>query len=168
MKNHKLWPIFFLFVFLLNLPSCSTVSTVKSDGRYDYNRLITSIQRGNIEDVKACINAGVDVDRREKDSNNALIVAAASNRLEIVRLLLARGADVNVPGYNDMTALHYRVHAHHFLKEENLQEEIYESEEIMKLLLGNGADIWQENKPGQSVIDLAEDDQELIRFLKGE
>lgn len=58
--------------------------------------LFTAAQDGDLEAVKAAIEAGVDVNAKTKYAATALSFAAEKGHLEIVRFLVEKGADVNV------------------------------------------------------------------------
>ena len=60
--------------------------------------IFTHIRRGLFDNVYNCIEKDkVDVNQRDDDTGNPpLVVAVEENQIEIVKLLLNRGADVNV------------------------------------------------------------------------
>lgn len=59
----------------------------------------------NMESFKALVNApGINLNKRAKNGNDALMIAAWKNNEEAVQTLLSRGAKVNHDGW---TALHY-------------------------------------------------------------
>jgi hypothetical protein len=58
--------------------------------------LVEAASDGNIEAVKQHLNAGTDVDANTDDGFTPLNYAAANGHKEIVELLIAEGADVNV------------------------------------------------------------------------
>ena len=83
--------------------------------------------RGDVPAVEQLLsNPGVDVNSAET-GDTALGTAAAYNRLELVQLLLRRGADPNVAGSENLTALESA--AYHGYAE------------VVKLLLGAGAGV---------------------------
>src|SRR5688572_10133179 len=62
-----------------------------------------------LEDVRRYLDEGGDVNGRF-DSGDTLLINAASNlQMDIVRLLVARGADVNAKGSCAYTPLHHAV-----------------------------------------------------------
>jgi ankyrin repeat protein len=85
-------------------------------------------KEGNIESVKQYLDAGGDVDAKDKYEWTALRWAAAGGQNEIVELLIAKGADVNAKDYRvRRTPLHSAAaHGH---------------KEVAKLLIINGADV---------------------------
>ena len=62
-----------------------------------------SVHKGDIKKVQELLDKGADVN--EWKMGTALIFAASENRLEIARLLIDRGADLNALGKNGWTAL---------------------------------------------------------------
>lgn len=62
--------------------------------------------------ITKLIAAGADVNYRDDGGFPSLIAALSANRadrIDIVRLLIARGADLDQRGVNDWTPLHYAV-----------------------------------------------------------
>ena len=62
-----------------------------------------AVHKGDLKKVQELLDKGVDIN--EWKFGTALIFAASENRLEIAKLLIDRGADVNVLGTNGWTAL---------------------------------------------------------------
>lgn len=60
----------------------------------------------NISKVKMLIALGADVNCKNDVGSPILFEAASQGYLEIVDLLIKKGADVNMKGLNDSTALH--------------------------------------------------------------
>jgi ankyrin repeat protein len=100
------------------------------------------------------MNADFDTPSRNGLKVTPLNSAAAGGRIEIVRLLLARGADPNMRQADDFVPLHAAA--------QNGQHEMVE------LLLKHGADKSLKNKEGKSACDIALESghQELAEFLK--
>jgi ankyrin repeat protein len=61
----------------------------------------------DVDLVRWALDRGIDIEaiRPEKDHATALMIAAAKGNLEIVELLLARGADPAISNHEDRTAL---------------------------------------------------------------
>ncbi len=76
-----------------------------------------------------------------EDGNTALIVASRQNSIELVRLLLRRGANVQARGHRQYTALLMASKSGHV--------------DIVRLLLDNGAEVTEETKHGANVLILA-------------
>ena len=64
--------------------------------RKDGLQLITAAEKGDAETVRLLLEKGVYIHAQDKDGRCALVAAAYKNRLEIVDLLIAAGADVNM------------------------------------------------------------------------
>ena len=64
--------------------------------RKDGLQLITAAEKGDIETVKSLLTTNVYIHTQNRDGRCALVAAAYKNRLEIVDLLIAAGADVNM------------------------------------------------------------------------
>lgn len=112
-----------------------------------------------------------DVEARSAEDESPLMMAALKGQLELARLLIARGADVNKPGW---APLHYAAtHGHLALMQLLLDEHAYidaespngstplmmaahyGSREAVQLLLEAGADPLLKNRLGLSAIDFA-------------
>ncbi|MCF6349084.1 MAG: ankyrin repeat domain-containing protein [Flavobacteriaceae bacterium] len=66
----------------------------------------TLIKQGNLEAVKDMIKAGADVNKKSIGMT-PLMYAARQNRVEIVKLLIANGAELKVKSNKGFTALKY-------------------------------------------------------------
>src|SRR5262250_2369256 len=62
-----------------------------------------------IEDVQRYLDEGGDPNSRTDSRQTLLHIATDNAQVEIVRLLVARGADVNAKGYHGCTPLHIAV-----------------------------------------------------------
>ena len=76
------------------------------EGRKSVTSLHDACWRGDIEQVKAHILQGADVNARDKLGRTPLHIAAAFGHEEIARLLISKRADVNGLDGNGRTALH--------------------------------------------------------------
>jgi len=70
--------------------SCPTVGTAQVN-----DDLHKAVADGDISRVTALIDKGVDLNARDGTGQTPLMTAANNNRVEILRLLLQKGADVN-------------------------------------------------------------------------
>lgn len=66
--------------------------------------LMLAAFRGDVSTVKSLLQAGVDVDDRDKDGDTALMFAAYRGHTEIVSLLLDYGANIYARARNGWTA----------------------------------------------------------------
>lgn len=114
----------------------------------------------------------IDVEPRNKVDESPLMLASLGGNLQTVKLLIARGADVNKPGW---TPLHYAATRGHLdvmrvLLDENayidaaspngttplMMAAFYGTPSAVKLLLEAGADPMLKNQLGLTAIDFAQ------------
>ena len=68
--------------------------------------ILKAVQQGDVYTVKEAIKNGVNVDSRKSEgSDTPLIIASLNGNIEIVKLLLAAGADVRLTGDFEVTAV---------------------------------------------------------------
>lgn len=91
----------------------------------DDNDLIKAAGRGDVQRVKALIDASADVNAKDKKGRTALMEAAFSGHADIVTLLLDKGADIQASDRFGDTALTLAADSH--------------KTEVVKLLLNKGA-----------------------------
>ena len=111
----------------------------------------TSLQE---EMVKIFLANGVNVNKLDcEEEDTALICAVRKENIDLVRLLLANGADVNVTNHWGDTALMWAIEV--------------ENVELVQLLLDNGADVNAREKNGVTALLLAanEEKTEMVKFL---
>jgi len=72
----------------------------------EVNTFCKLITTGNIEAVKSMIAAGTDINQKSVGMT-PLMYAARYNRVEIVNLLIAKGADLKTKSNRGFTALEY-------------------------------------------------------------
>jgi ankyrin repeat protein len=95
------------------------------DQAYSFDQLITAIQKNNIDLIRTLINN--DNVNLHKNGTTPLHHASSIGNTEVVKLLIEKGADINVKNNFGSTPLHYASN------EGNT--------EVVKLLIDNGADI---------------------------
>jgi ankyrin repeat protein len=84
--------------------------------------------RGDIEEAREVLDTNVDIDAEvDEDYGNPLQVASVYGHIAVVRLLLEKGADVNVQGGQWGSALQAASYWGH--------------QAVVRLLLENGADV---------------------------
>ncbi len=115
-------------------------------------------EEGNLEEVQALINAGADVNARDKGSYSALIRMLGgwnSEKIKIFRALLAAGANVNARGSDGTTAL---------MQASCNGDEI----EVVRALLASGANVNVVRANGDTPLKLASENGngEIVQLLK--
>jgi ankyrin repeat protein len=96
---------------------------------------VNAAYKGSIEEVKQHLDAGTDVNAKDKYGRTPLHRAALKGHMEIVELLIANRADVNTMTNTGFTPLHVAALKGHM--------------EIAELLIAKGADVnAKENEKG--------------------
>lgn len=75
------------------------------DGNTESFALHKAAYEGNLEEVKALIAKGADVNAKAQNGRTALFVAANKGYADLAELLIAKGADINVKDNTGKTAL---------------------------------------------------------------
>lgn len=135
---------------------------------------IEAIKRDDIITVKALIEAGADINAKDKSGETSLHIAAVRGYQEIASLLIVEGADVNSRNARKLTPLHAAAWSGH--KETvallidnganiNVKDEdgvtplhvsaLSGSHQTMALLISHGADINARNKYGMTPLHAA-------------
>jgi ankyrin repeat protein len=97
---------------------------------------------GDVEKVKAILKASPDVmNEKDEDVFTPLHIAAAFDFVEVAKVLLAQGADLEAKNFTGQTPLHMAVKAGH--------------EEMVKLLLDKKADVHAKDKAGATPLHYA-------------
>lgn len=109
---------------------------------------------GDVEEVRAILESGADVNWRDSIGETAIFGAAGWGHAEVVRYLIEKGAQLsfqeNGTGY---TALHWAARS---------------NVETAKLLVEAGANVLAETESGQLPIDIAHEYGKgaIVRYLK--
>ena len=106
-----------------------------------------------LDAARFLLNAGADVNTRDKSGETPLIQAAGLGYQEVVALLLEQGAEVNIRNEDEETALSKAVRSGY--------------SEICETLLVAGADIQTQNDMGQylSDVSLPRKHQQVLNIL---
>ncbi len=68
--------------------------------------------RNQTEAAKLLVDAGATVDAQNKDGMTALMIAASHGNIELVRMLLAKGANPAKPDYTGRDAVGWAAEGH--------------------------------------------------------
>ncbi|MCP4981490.1 MAG: hypothetical protein GY935_13460 [Gammaproteobacteria bacterium] len=139
-------------------------------------RLHLPASAGDMDKVRTEIEGGRDVDSKDAAGQTALMYAAENGRIEVVKYLVSKGADVDAiaGGFGRGTALIYAASTNRLevisyliksgadvnaVTKHNETALVWATAkghlEAAKLLLENGADITIKNKKDQTAIDIA-------------
>lgn len=66
-------------------------------------------RHGRIQQVKKCLEIGVEPNSKDKDGNTILIIAAQNGNKALVKLALRHGALINMTNMMGNSALHFAV-----------------------------------------------------------
>jgi len=114
--------------------------------------LHTAVVQGNLEAVKQHIKAGSDLDISEPSGGSSpLITASVFGKVEIARVLVEAGANVNFKNNEGSTALHSAA--------------FFCYPEIVELLLDNGADKSIRNNSGSTALESVTAPFELVKGI---
>jgi hypothetical protein len=151
--------------------------------------LMSAVDDDNLEMITTLLDAGAEVDARDKAGETALMIAS-ERQLDVVKLLLARGAKVNSKdkaGWTPLMRASYNapymghpaivevlldrgadLNARGSLGETALMLASERHLDVVKLLLNRGAEVNAENSQRHTALDIAEHENstETIQLLK--
>ena len=161
-------------ILMINVPlaavdvnGCKDNTKCNKTSQCSWEKLSSAVRSNHLDFIKNCLKQGAKVKNEAGGENPLLVTASIYNHLEIIKLLLDHGADINAAGENNMTALHFRVHIHLVDQATGASsEELERSYSVIRFLLDSGADIYHRNTGGQTAIDLAEDNEQILKLLK--
>ena len=168
-KHMKLTRVVVLAVLIaaLLLPGCgkSPDTARKELGqmniKYDATAFFEAITNNDLVAFKLFLEAGMDPNTTAQIASNpsALMIAANHNRLEMAKMLIDKGANVNSKDKNGSTALMFAI-----------SYEAGRNTELIKLLLSKGADANVTNKEGSTALMVAigsqtADSAEVVKLL---
>ena len=122
----------------LDEPTKAKLSIIKPASQLS---LTEAVKTNNIDELKALLAAGVDVNGRDKLGETPLHLAAVRGYKETSQLLIARGADVNAGDKRGLTPLHAAAWMGH--------------REIVTLLISEGADVNIRDQGGVAALHTA-------------
>ncbi|XP_029317506.1 protein phosphatase 1 regulatory subunit 12A isoform X6 [Cottoperca gobio] len=108
-------------------------------------------ERIMLRDARQWLNSGqIQDSRHTKSGGTALHVAAAKGYVEVLKLLIQTGYDVNIKDFDGWTPLHASAH--------------WGKEEACRILVENLCDMDLINKMGQTAFDVA--DEDVVGYLE--
>jgi hypothetical protein len=141
---------------MLDVPNASVGVFV-----YDWSEipLFRAIAQDDNDVVKQAIEAGFDVNTKDKKGETALHIAVSYGNLEIVKFLLEKGASVKVKDKSKRTPLAMLFDA--FEDDEEI------GREIIRLLASKGADVDIRSEDDETLLMAAssDDDVEVVKIL---
>jgi len=120
----------------------------------DTQQLITAVEKNDVRTVKELLEYDVNVDSDiDWEGKSLLQYGAEHNQVEIARLLLEKGANVNLKNKRGETALHLAVLKSNF--------------ELARIVIENGADVNLRNYEGYSALHAAAAtfNEEMVKML---
>jgi hypothetical protein len=132
----------------------ATLAKAALSHRNETDELVNAVKNGNYELTETLLKNGGNVNAREQDSGNSLLITAAWNgQLEMVKLLITKGADLNLSNDSGVTALIGASYKGH--------------EKVVRELLSHGADKDIKDKHGNTALDLAKmhNNTSLVKLL---
>ncbi|MBN3958575.1 ankyrin repeat domain-containing protein [Nostoc sp. NMS8] len=126
-------------------------SDLNQPGENGDTALMKATREGVYAVVKELIDAGVDINARNSDRNNALWFACFGNHYDLINLLLAHNIDIDNQNDNGATVLMYAASAG--------------KTEVVRLLLQHHPNLYLKNLDDYKAIDFA-NNVEVLRIIK--
>ncbi len=130
------------FLFLFSLTCLLTPSFVCSDEMDDFYAFARLVDHKDFSAAFEMIDAGLPVDTKKSDNETLLMYAIGSGNIDLVRFLLAKGADVNAQNIAGGTPLMWAAAAGRI--------------DIVLLLVENGADPLIQDAYNRTATNLAQ------------
>ncbi|CAK0785855.1 hypothetical protein CVIRNUC_009067 [Coccomyxa viridis] len=121
-----------------------TIKDLNARDKHHRTALVMASWAGQVECVKALLEAGANTKIFAMDDMNAMHFAAQKGHAEVVRLLLNAGLSVNSKTRKGTNALQFAAKHGHL--------------NVVELLVKRHANVKAQDKKGQSALDLATDD----------
>jgi len=130
----------------------TTIAAVVLVGTAFADPIHDAAKTGDLAGVQAQLDAGADVNAKDKNEWTPLHNAATQGHKEIVELLLAKGADVNAKHKYGLTPLH--------------RAAFYGHKEVVQMLIAAGADVNAKADRGDTPLDKAKRHPEVAALLR--
>jgi ankyrin repeat protein len=134
--------------------------------------IFRAVETGSEKIVKLLLDYGTKVDLPSRDIMNEtpLMYAAALAKINVAKLLIEAGADVNAKNILRRTPLMFAASVQYSIEFSTVPRSValdFDSIKVAELLTDNGADVHAEDNDGMTAVDHAEDclHMWMIRFL---
>ena len=120
----------YLLLLSILIIVCGCTPSLSKQEQADLNsKLLAAVENGIHNEASELIESGADINAKTNEQYNEtpLMLAAYWNEIEIVKLLLSKGADINTLDNLGWTALMYAV--------------VESNTEIINILLSEGSDV---------------------------
>jgi cytohesin len=84
---------------------CFTALSVQAQNKDLNKKLFKAIEKSSIENVKAALSEGADIEARDNLKYTPLLSACLKDNIEIIKLLIEKGADVKARSMFQSTPL---------------------------------------------------------------
>ena len=94
------------------------------------HKILAAAWNGDLEELQRLFEDGADdaIEAKDESERTPVVLASCNGHVDVVRLLLAKGANVNQVDKHSKTALDYATRYSHI--------------EVVLALLAKGADVW--------------------------
>ncbi len=160
------WILSLFFIATCITVSCSRKASsdfTEENGTFaERVRITNAINKGDLAELKQCLADGISPHVRGKDDRSTPVHQAAQmHRLEILRLLVQFGGDLNIKDNANNTPLHYAA------SDGRCYDRNSDKAKTLAYLIANGGDAHAINADGKTPIDLATDDPIAIEIMGG-
>ena len=116
--------------------------------------IVNACYNGDLKYIREYISSGKNLNISDK-RNSPLLVAIQQNQIDVVKLLLENGADVNFSPDKTFPTLHMAVDSSNYQTFSCKEKYKNPPTEIIELLIENGANINKKNKFGLTSLEMA-------------
>lgn len=145
------------------------ITESKTFHQQNQNQFIDAIVNGDLNRTKELIELGANPNERDWRGWTPLLCAVENEHLEIIKLLLVKGAEINVSSDMGYSPLHMAVD---IAIDETIQSGGKQGDEPtgnILYLINAGADLNAKDRDGQTPLDWAKkyNSKKIIRLLEG-